>query len=43
LVPGAELVEIDGAGHLLNLDRPQAFDELLRTAVCTGERPPQAS
>jgi pimeloyl-ACP methyl ester carboxylesterase len=43
LVPGAELVKIDGAGHLLNLDRPEVFNELLRTALYTAERPPQAS
>jgi 3-oxoadipate enol-lactonase len=41
-VPGAELVEIDGAGHLLNLDRPEAFDALLRTAVLRGEGRPRA-
>jgi hypothetical protein len=38
LVPGAELVKIDGAGHLLNIDRPEVFNELLRTALYTAER-----
>jgi pimeloyl-ACP methyl ester carboxylesterase len=28
-VPGAELVRIDGAGHLSNLEAPQAFDTAL--------------
>jgi len=28
-VPDAELVELDGAAHLPNLERPQRFDELL--------------
>ena len=29
LVPGAELVEISGAGHLANLEQPAAFDAAL--------------
>jgi pimeloyl-ACP methyl ester carboxylesterase len=40
-VQGARLVEVSGAGHLLNLDRPEAFGEVLLTAVraATGPRP----
>jgi pimeloyl-ACP methyl ester carboxylesterase len=30
LVPGAELAEIPGAGHLANLEAPEAFNALLR-------------
>jgi pimeloyl-ACP methyl ester carboxylesterase len=29
-VPDGELVELDGAAHLLTLERPERFDELLR-------------
>jgi pimeloyl-ACP methyl ester carboxylesterase len=29
LIPGAELVVIEGAGHLSNLERPGEFSELL--------------
>jgi len=29
LVPGAELVEIPGAGHLTNLEQPEAFNAAL--------------
>ena len=29
LVPGAELVEISGAGHLANLEQPEAFNAAL--------------
>jgi pimeloyl-ACP methyl ester carboxylesterase len=29
LVPGAELLRIEGAGHLSNLEAPEAFDTAL--------------
>ena len=34
-IPGAELVRSRGAGHLSNLEAPEAFDELL-AALLTG-------
>lgn len=40
-VPGAEYAEIEGAAHLPNLERPDAFDALLRgfLARCTAPGP----
>ena len=38
-VPGAELVTIPGAGHLSNLDQPQAFDAALRPFLDPPRRP----
>jgi 3-oxoadipate enol-lactonase len=36
-IPSASYVELEGAGHLVNLERPKAFntalDEFLRTHV----------
>jgi len=28
-IPGAKLVEVDGAGHVVNLDKPKVFNEIL--------------
>jgi 3-oxoadipate enol-lactonase len=41
LVPGAELVVIDGAAHLPNLERPADFDAALAglLARVDGEQP----
>lgn len=36
-VPGAELVVIDGAGHLSNLERPEAFTTALRRHLDTTD------
>jgi 3-oxoadipate enol-lactonase len=35
-VPGAELVVLDGAGHLACVDRPAAFADAVRAHVLTG-------
>jgi pimeloyl-ACP methyl ester carboxylesterase len=32
-VPGATLVTIPGAGHIVNLDTPQAFNQALTAAL----------
>lgn len=34
LLPTADLVEIEGAGHLPNLERPAAFNAVLREFLC---------
>ena len=36
LVPGAELVEIPGAGHLANLEQPEAFNAALGRLLARG-------
>ncbi|WP_326670517.1 alpha/beta fold hydrolase [Streptomyces sp. NBC_01257] len=36
LIPGAELVVIEGAGHLPGLERPEAFDEALVRFLARG-------
>jgi pimeloyl-ACP methyl ester carboxylesterase len=33
LVPGAELLRIEGAGHLSNLEAPEAFDTAVQGVV----------
>ena len=35
-IPGAKLVEIDGAGHLSNLDRPDKFNAALESFLQDG-------
>jgi 3-oxoadipate enol-lactonase len=39
-IPGATYVELDGAGHLVNLERPKAFntalDQFLKTIKVTA-------
>jgi pimeloyl-ACP methyl ester carboxylesterase len=37
-IPGAALVELDGAGHLSNLDQPEAFNRALEDFL---GRPPE--
>jgi 3-oxoadipate enol-lactonase len=32
-VPGASLVELEGAGHLSNLEQPQAFSRAIRDFI----------
>jgi len=41
LVPGAELVEIPGAGHLANLEQPEAFNAAV-VRFLERVRPPTA-
>jgi pimeloyl-ACP methyl ester carboxylesterase len=38
LVPGAELVVVDGAGHLPNMEQPHAFNEALAAFLESVER-----
>ncbi len=40
LVPGSELVEIPGAGHLSNLEQPEAFNAALGRLPGPGAPPP---
>jgi 3-oxoadipate enol-lactonase len=35
-IPGAKLVEIEGAGHLSNLDRPEQFNAALDSFLQDG-------
>ena len=37
LPPGARYHEVEGAGHLMNVDRPQAVTALLRTALTRSQ------
>jgi pimeloyl-ACP methyl ester carboxylesterase len=37
-IPGAELVMIKGAGHLVNLERPGRFNEVVMEFITRQER-----
>ena len=35
-IPGAELVQVPGSGHMVNMDEPEAVSELIASFVAAG-------